>query len=78
MKSDAKARRIRVIARLEKQLKQGYVIVSNKFMSLLSDENYKNFMDSQKPEHRKAPIRNLTDKDRERIVEQIEVLKTRI
>jgi hypothetical protein len=78
MKSDAKARRERNIARLESQLKTGTKTATNKFLSSLSKDEYVNFLDSQLPENRKYPITKLTDKNRERIQKEIDILKTRI
>jgi len=78
MKSDAKQRRERAIVRLEAQLKAGTKVVGGKFTANLTNEQYESFLSSQHQSNRKHPVAVLTDKDRERIQKEIDVLKSRI
>lgn len=78
MKSDAKERRVKAIARLERQLEAGTKVVGGKFTANLTNEQYEAFLGMQHQDNRKHPVAVLTDKDRERIQREIEVLKTRV
>ena len=75
MKSSAKARRVRVIAMLENQLKAGTKTLSKKKVDLLTAEELKEAAKYSTADAVKLP---LTEKDRERIEGQIQTLKTRI
>jgi len=44
----------------------------------LTNEQYESFLSSQHQSNRKHPVAVLTDKDRERIQKEIDVLKSRI
>jgi hypothetical protein len=75
MKSDVKQRRERAIVRLEAQLKAGTkVLPISKVAGLSMDE----IADAKKHSTADEIRVSLTDKDRERIQKEIDVLKSRI